>query len=130
MNLFPKFYVIGKYIGNHISFGYGTQFGTLSQKDIHYKHNHSLLQELTSQLDELKQEKQELHDKIKEFGNDREDINSEINQCIVTSNDLKAQERNKKHEKQSLQSKEKEANQENNELGKKWKIGELLECNF
>ena len=85
---------------------------------------------MTAQLDELKQEKQELHDKIKDFGNDREDINSEINQCIVTSNDLKAQERNKKHEKQSLQSKEKEANQENNELGKKWKIGELLECNF
>ena len=74
---------------------------------------------MTAQLDELKQEKQELHDKIKDFGNDREDINSEINQCIVTCNDLKAQERNKKHEKQSLQSKEKEANQENNELGNK-----------
>merc|ERR1712062_348438 len=39
------------------------------------------VEELTAQLDELKQEKQELHDKIKEFGNDREDITSEINQC-------------------------------------------------
>ena len=72
---------------------------------------------MTAQLDELDQKKNEVKDKASKFGNDREEINTEIDQCKEKYNQLKADERNKKHEKQALQSEEKRANQENNELG-------------